>query len=337
MRHHDRSRRQGFTLIELLVVIAIIGILIALLLPAVQAARESGRRAQCMNNFKQLGIALQNYSDSYKVFPSGSLSAVYGGDPTVPPNFYRWSALALMTPFLEQSALHNAINFNLPLYGGPSQGYQVFAANVPAVSTIVPGFLCPSDKAQPVTNYMGVIFGPTNYAANMGSGINAGTEYNTDGLFFLNSRIRFADVRDGTSTTAAFSESILGEAAVGTPPDPNTAYAYVGASPITVANCAASTMYNVSDPRGFAWCNGETRCALYNHAYPPNSNLLDCMGYDPSMQFTDTGWRTARSWHPAGVNACFADGSVRFIFNEVTQQIWIGLSTRASKEAITNF
>jgi len=333
----NRAQRHGFTLIELLVVIAIIGILIALLLPAVQAARESGRRAQCTNNLKQLGIALQNYADVYKVFPAGSLSAVYGGDPTIPPNFYRWSSLAQMTPYLELTALHNAINFNIPLYGGPNQGYQVFAANVPAVSTIVPSFLCPSDAGQPNDNYIGVVFGPTNYAGNMGSGINGGTEYNTDGLFFMNSHIRFADVRDGTSTTVAFSESILGLPTVGTPPDPNTIYAYVAGSPITVANCAAANMYNVDDPRGFAWCNGEVRCTLYNHAYPPNSNLLDCIGYDPNTQFTDTGWRTARSWHPAGVNACFTDGSVRFIFNEVNLRIWLGISTRASKEAITDF
>jgi prepilin-type N-terminal cleavage/methylation domain-containing protein/prepilin-type processing-associated H-X9-DG protein len=327
----------GFTLVELLVVIAIIGILIALLLPAVQAAREAGRRTQCLNNLKQLGIALQNYSDSFKVFPCGTISAVYGGDPTVPQNFYRWSALALLTPQMEQSALHNLIDFNVPLYGGASQGYQVFPVNVAAVSTIVPGFLCPSDKGQPVTNYLGVIFGPTNYAANMGSGINGGTEFNTDGLFFLNSGIRFADIRDGTSTTAAFAESILGESTIGSPPDPNTIYAYLGGTPITDANCAAATTFNVSDPRGFSWANGEPRCALYNHYYPPNHIRPDCVGYDPLQQFTDTGWRTARSWHPSGVNSCFADGSVRFISNDVDLRIWKGISTRAGKEVITDF
>ncbi|HUY31972.1 MAG TPA: DUF1559 domain-containing protein [Pirellulales bacterium] len=342
MKRHRRRKKtdfapRGFTLIELLVVIAVIGILVALLLPAVQAAREAGRRTQCLNNLKQLGIALQNYADQYKVFPAGSVSAVYGADPTVPRNFYRWSALAQMTPFMEQLAVHNLINFNLPLYGGPNQGYQVFPANVAGVSVILPGFLCPSDKGRPVTDYLGVIFGPTNYAGNMGSGLNGGSEYNTDGLFFMNSRVSFAEIRDGTSTTAAFSESILGESTVGTPPDPNTIYAFVGGSPINVANCAAATTYNVSDPRGFAWANGEIRCTLYNHAYTPNSPLLDCVGYDPTTQYTDTGWRTARSWHPQGVNIGFADGSGRFVSNDVNFRIWNGISTRASQEAITDF
>jgi prepilin-type processing-associated H-X9-DG protein len=242
-----------------------------------------------------------------------------------------------MTPFLEAGNVQNLINFNYPLYGGPNQGYQVFPMNVKGVSTIVPTFLCPSDKGSPVTNYLGVIFAPTNYAGNMGSGINGGTEYATDGLFFMNSVIRFADVRDGTSTTAAFSESILGEANPGVPPDPNTIYAYLGGLPVTNANCAAATMYNVSDPRSFAWCNGEIRCTLYNHYYPPNHYMLDCISYDPNTQFTDTGWRTARSWHPSGVNISFADGSGRFINNEVDVRIWRAISTRAGKEAITNF
>jgi prepilin-type N-terminal cleavage/methylation domain-containing protein/prepilin-type processing-associated H-X9-DG protein len=330
-------RHCGFTLVELLVVIAIIGILVALLLPAVQAAREAGRRTQCVNNLKQLGIALQNYADPYKCFPSGTTSAVFGLDPTVPPNFYRWSALAELTPFMEQTGLHDMIDFNYPLYGGFNQGYQVFARNVPAVSTIVPAFLCPSDKARPVTNYLGVIFAPTNYATNMGSGINGGTEYTTDGLFFMNSGVKFADIRDGTNTTAAFSESILGESTIGAPPDPATIYAYLGGTAITDSNCAAAAQYNVSDPRGFSWANGDTRCTLYNHYYPPNSAFLDCIGYDPLNQFTDTGWRTARSWHPAGVNVGFADGSTRFVSNDVDMFIWKGISTRASKETIASF
>ena len=332
MRSADQ---RGFTLVELLVVIAIIGVLVALLLPAVQAAREAARRSQCTNNLKQLGIALQNFEQMWKHFPTGTTSQTYTADPTVPPNFYRWSAFAHLTPFLEQTAVYNRLDLSVPLYGGAAQGYAVFPVNVPAVQTVVPLFLCPSDIGRPVTNYLGVVFGPSNYAASMGTGVNGGSEYNADGVFYMNSAIRFADMQDGSSNTAAMSESILGVAA-GTPPDPQTVYAYIGGSPITDANCLAATQYNISDPRGFSWANGDTRCALYNHYLQPNSQRLDCIGYDPQTAYTDTGWRTARSWHPGGVNLLLADGSVRNIADSVEPFIWLGLSTRKGGESLTN-
>jgi prepilin-type N-terminal cleavage/methylation domain-containing protein/prepilin-type processing-associated H-X9-DG protein len=330
------ARQRGFTLVELLVVIAIIGILIALLLPAVQAAREAARRSQCTNNFKQLGIALHNFEQMRKCLPTGTTSQTYAADPTVPANFYRWSAFAHLTPFLEQTSVYNALDLTVPLYGGPAQGYAVFAVNKPAVQTVVPLFLCPSDMGKPVTNYLGTIFGPSNYAACMGTGINGGSEYSADGIFYMNSATKFADIQDGASNTAAMSESILGLSQVGTPPDPQTVYAYIGGSPITDANCLGATQYNVSDPRSFSWANGDTRCALYNHYLPPNSQRLDCIGYDPSAAYTDTGWRTARSWHPATVNVLMADGSVRPISDSINQFVWRGMSTRKGGEALTD-
>ncbi|HXT57532.1 MAG TPA: DUF1559 domain-containing protein, partial [Pirellulales bacterium] len=204
------TKRTAFTLVELLVVIAIIGILIALLLPAVQAAREAARRSQCTNNLKQLGIALQNFEQMRKSLPTGTTSQTYAPDPTIPANFYRWSAFAHLTPFLEQTAVYNILDLSVPLYGGPSQGYAVMPVNQKAVQIVVPLFLCPSDNGRPVTNYLGVVFGPSNYAACMGSGANGGTEYNTDGIFYMNSDTKFADISDGASATAAMSESILG-------------------------------------------------------------------------------------------------------------------------------
>lgn len=329
--------RQGFTLVELLVVIAVIGILVALLLPAVQAARESGRRSQCINNFKQLGIALHNFEDARKTFPTGTTSQTYAADPTVPPNFYRWSAFAHLTPYLEQTQVYNKLDLTVPLYGGPSQGYAVFPVNQFAVQVVVPMFLCPSDVGKPVTNYLGTIFGPSNYAACMGTGVNGGSEYNADGIFYMNSSIKIAEVLDGLSSTVAMSESILGAAPVpGKPPDPQTVYAYIGPSPITNANCLAATQYNVSDPRGFSWANGDTRCALYNHYLTPNSKVLDCVGFDPNNSFTDTGWRTARSWHPNMVNVLMADGSVRALQETIDVSLWLGLSTRRGGESLTN-
>ena len=328
--------RRGFTLVELLVVIAIIGVLVALLLPAVQAAREAARRSQCTNNLKQLGIAIQNFEQMHKCFPTGTTSQTYDADPTVPANFYRWSAFAHLTPFLEQTAIYNRLDLSVPLYGGPNQGYAVFPINVPAVQTIVPLFLCPSDAGKPVTNYLGVVFGPSNYVACMGTGAGGGTEYNADGMFYMNSAIRFADIEDGSSNTAAMSESILGAPFAGSTPDPRTVYAFIGGSPVTDANCTAATLYNISDPRGFSWANGDTRCALYNHYLRPNSQRLDCIGYDPQTAYTDTGWRTARSWHPGGVNVLLADGSVRNVADSVDPFIWRGLATCKGHEALTN-
>src|SRR5262245_19266258 len=122
--------RRAFTLIELLVVMAVIAILIALLLPAVQMAREAARRAQCQNNMKQMGLALQTYLASNSVFPAGAISAPWPTDPGTPENFYRWSALAQITPYLEQTAVYNSLNFSFPLYGGAAFGFQPFAQNL---------------------------------------------------------------------------------------------------------------------------------------------------------------------------------------------------------------
>ncbi|HET6881107.1 MAG TPA: DUF1559 domain-containing protein [Pirellulales bacterium] len=329
-------KTRAFTLVELLVVIAIVGILVALLLPAVQAARESSRRSQCINNMKQLGIALQNFEGARKSFPTGTTSQSYPADPTIPGNFFRWSTFAHLTPYLEQTNIYNKLDLTTPLYGGANQGYAVMPVNQFAVQIMVPIFLCPSDQQQPVTDYLGTIFAPCNYAANMGTGINGGTEFDTDGVFYMNSTVKFAHLLDGASNTAFMAESILGAApAANKPPDPQTVYAYIGPSPITDANCLAATQYNVSDPRGFSWADGEPRCGLYNHYFTPNSSRLDCMGYDPNNQYTDTGWRTARSWHPGIVNLLLGDGSVRNLSESIDAWIWRSLATRKGGESLT--
>src|SRR5262245_28259531 len=178
-----RWHARGFTLVELLVVIAIIGTLIALLLPAVQGSRESSRRTQCANNIRQLGLAMQSCESSLKRFPPGSDSKPYDPFPLHPHTFYRWSTLAHLTPYMEQSAVHNALRLDLPLY---DPTYAVTAENKPAVSQILGEFLCPSDRGQRLHKD----FGPTNYAACSGSGNNGGSPHNADGVFFVNSKVR---------------------------------------------------------------------------------------------------------------------------------------------------
>ncbi len=203
-------RRPGFTLIELLVVIAIIGVLIALLLPAVQAAREAARRSQCTNNLKQIGLALHNYHASWNSFPVGFLYAYQGILPNSSASQYRWSALAQMAPYLEQANLFNAINFDFPIAHMPTTGgalfWPYFEANTTAMATQVAMFLCPSDGAPPPA----VGTGPTSYAFCAGDGSNGGDATNADGTFILGPSLSIASVIDGTSQTAAASEQSLG-------------------------------------------------------------------------------------------------------------------------------
>src|SRR6516164_1108147 len=132
-------RRRGFTLIELLVVIAIIAVLIALLLPAVQAAREAGRRSQCVNNMKQIGLALHNYHTSNNSFPLGGSQNAFSGPGNYHP-WCAWSAQGLMLGYIDQGPLYNAANFSVvPLLGNLSP------LNATVANTIVSTFLCPSD------------------------------------------------------------------------------------------------------------------------------------------------------------------------------------------------
>lgn len=340
MNRNPRLARAGFTLIELLVVIAIIGVLIALLLPAVQMAREAARRARCTNNLKQLGLAIHNYLDAYKRFPFGSQLRPNGNAPGVIPNFYRWSTLASLLPFVEQDEKFSQLNMDLPLYATST---SVSAENTTTVIRVVGTYLCPSDQGEPVTPVLGfptIKFAPVNYAFCTGDGlIENGGAFATNGLFFINSSTRDKDASDGLSKTLAASESLLGRAAapMGQPQDPATVYGVMFGAPLTVPGCTTFSGYNVSDPRGFSWVNGEYRCTLFNAYYGPNSKTLDCLGFylaqsPPERLFTGWGWRAARSRHPGGVNAMMADGSVQFTSDSIDLPLWRAMSTRAGGE-----
>jgi prepilin-type N-terminal cleavage/methylation domain-containing protein len=201
-------RRRGFTLIELLVVIAIIAVLIALLLPAVQAAREAARRVQCVNNLKQIGLALANYHDAIGSFPmsyAGRRLFVDGSTDTA----QGWGWGSLILPQMEQPSLYNAINMSLPVEA---------PQNLTVVRTMIAGYLCPSDPTPgttfPVDDGTGVVLAnvsPTSYAACVGNdAADSTTGLNNDGIgngvLYRNSRIRMADILDGTSQTIVIGE-----------------------------------------------------------------------------------------------------------------------------------
>jgi prepilin-type N-terminal cleavage/methylation domain-containing protein/prepilin-type processing-associated H-X9-DG protein len=344
--------QRAFTLVELLVVIAIIGLLVALLLPAIQNAREAARRTQCVNNLKQLGIALNNHVSAREVFPPAAVSKPFPNFPSHPQSFYRWSALAHLLPYMEEQSLHDLLDLSYPLYM-PGAGYPISDRNRLGISKSLPEFLCPSDLGEAVKEQMG----PTNYVVCSGSGVGGGTPFKTDGIFFVNSATKFANITDGSSNTIAVSESLLG---VDTPRaggvfvdyTPERNYKFIlrfgGPSDLTDLACNGSLSFNSTtssgnDPRGFAWCSGEYRCATYNHYYGPNSVQYDCVSSvttDPSpgspMLYSAYGWRAARSLHPGGVNVTFADGAVRFIDETIDVKIWQALSTRAGEDIVSD-
>lgn len=333
---HSYARgRNGFTLVELLVVISIIGILLALLLPAVQAAREASRRNGCLNNLKQLGIALHHFESAQGRLPTGADSKPLASAPSHAHTFYRWSTLAHLTPYLEQSSVYRQLDLTQPLY---DVSLQVSPANRLAVGFIVPLFLCPSDLGEGVTTG----FGPVNYAACTGTGIAGGTPFDTDGVFYVNSETRLAEISDGTSSTIAFSESTIGEGPANLTNaalvDPQTAYAFQFSSPLTPTLCSSARRWNMTDRRGFSWANGEYRCTLYNHYQTPNAAEIDCLGVQmfgpPETKFAPYGWRAARSRHPAGVNALSADGSARFYSDAIERSAWQALATRATGDDV---
>jgi prepilin-type N-terminal cleavage/methylation domain-containing protein/prepilin-type processing-associated H-X9-DG protein len=332
-------RRKGFTLIELLVVIAIIAVLIGLLLPAVQKVRAAAARIRCANNLKQLGLALHNYEGANGKWPS-----LYPGTAPQSTAFnykYTWSVLAQLNPYLEQTNIYNSMDLTQPMYDASN---NITAQNQFAVVQMVSIFLCPADRGQPVSSAYGVSnMGPTNYVACHGSGVTGGgygSPIGGDGVFPAVNGIKILDITDGTSNTAAMSESILGDGAEISstqPGDEKVAYKYLGYTGTLPSdgNCAGSPpLWNGYNRRGFTWVSGEARCVSYNHYYTPNSPNFDCIANDPTMTYISVGYRAARSRHNGGVNVLLSDGSVRFISDSVWVTTWRALSTRAGGEVL---
>jgi prepilin-type N-terminal cleavage/methylation domain-containing protein/prepilin-type processing-associated H-X9-DG protein len=373
MDRQARGRR-GFTLIELLVVIAIIAVLIALLLPAVQAAREAARRAQCVNNLKQLGLAVHNYIAQQDVLPSHTLdnSQTWGW-------FTPWTAALL--PSLEQQPLYNSLNFNLPML---ELGFisPFYGANTTAGLTTIQTLLCPSESLGKSPNFGAVEYAMIGYAGNFGGPGNiracSGTIIPVQGnLIFglmglLGSTppssagpVRLAAITDGTSNTALFSEHLLALgngvfAAVDPSVRPGSANGKRGIFQTSVkvvldqnspanalafaqacSSIPASALAVTDDAFGAQWLLSMDYAVGnngYTHVMAPNG--ISCIGTS-AFGIADTSWGgigaaiTATSNHPGGVNVGFCDGSVKFIKNTISLPTWWALGTRNGGEVVS--
>jgi prepilin-type N-terminal cleavage/methylation domain-containing protein/prepilin-type processing-associated H-X9-DG protein len=318
--------QRGFTLIELLVVISVIGVLIALLLPAVQSAREASRRAQCENNLKQIGLALANYESALGAFPFG----VGGSGPlgTTP----RWSVPSQILSFYEQTPLFNALNFSgVPWLNDPTYS----GMNLTALGTKIAGLFCPSDNDQIMelvgmahNNYRGCAGTlPYNLAADSPDGTGRNT-----GAFWYQSSTRMAGFRDGSSNTAIFSERCLG---VSNHPDPLADY-YL--TPNAIAACQVAgpmTTPRFTSPyewSGERWGDGNALYTRYHHILPPQAPSCLLGGTE---DFDSPDLVTATSRHPGGVNLLMADGSVRFTKQTIAPNVWMALGTIAGGEVVS--
>ena len=330
------NRRHGFTLIELLVVIAIIGVLVALILPAVQQARETARRTKCLNNLKQMGAALHSYHSSHGTFPSGFISTLAdpnwryqtGNTRSFPDERGPgWSFFALSLPYLEQENLHDRINFNLPIAA---------AENAEVRRTSVGLFLCPSDTSGRLiqvttcgsppmaTNSPTMLTDAAvcSYVGSLGGGNSVDPNYGAyerqpfNGVFHRNSRIRSSDITDGLSHTIGIGErmSRIAESTwVGVVPRQNVVYNQ---------SSAPHPQYNPpADPPCYKWRPPITAILVHARSGVPNGPTSSPSSFHGP--------------HPAGCNFLLMDASTRVITDDIGLPMFRALCTRNGGEITT--
>jgi prepilin-type N-terminal cleavage/methylation domain-containing protein/prepilin-type processing-associated H-X9-DG protein len=341
--------RRGFTLIELLVVIAIIAALIALLLPAVQAAREAARRIHCVNNLKQLGLAMHNYHQANGCFPMGATLQVAPTKTAANSVDQCFSAQATMLGFVEQAAIYNLLNFDIAANTPQNLTYQ---------TTPVRAFLCPSDHLAG-----SVIAGTTllnSYHGSQGTtirSINLNVQTGSTGVFTYMAAYSLRDVTDGATNTLAFSEALVGEpgnyalmahrnGVSGI--SGGTTWQDASQDPVGVTNqlnsCTSLFQAKINSGgtiginRGRYWLQGNTSYTLFNTVVPPNSTAhpwTACRNSDNATGIDGSQIINATSHHPGGVNCTFADGSVKFIKDSINQNTWWALGTRWGGEVVS--
>ncbi len=318
-------QRLAFTLVELLVVIAIIGILIALLLPAVQAAREAARRMSCSNNLKQIGLGLHNYHDTYKRFPPSATLPIGA-------TFKSWSVHARLLPFLEQASLQDLIDWNFDYRSQPT-----------VTETRVATYLCPSEVNDRLRPDGALSHYPLNYGINLGTWFvyDPNTGRGGDGLCYPNGLTNMASVTDGTSNTLAFAEVKAWNPYLRDGGNPGAPGAPIPSDPSSVAALGGSFR---SDSGHTEWVDGRVHQTGFTGTFPPNTPVPYASGgqtYDIDFTSSREGRTvdqltyavvTSRSYHPGGAQVLLTDGSARFVSETVQRDLWRSLATRDGGE-----